>query len=407
MLATLIPLFNEKMEVSAYSLFAQKENHLLRPSLLGTGSFDGAGELLGVEIIESVGVETLSDGRDVFVTINQFSLFSDIEGQCNFPHSNIVLLCDPTVAPKEEFIKRIMDLKGKGFRFAMRKLGIENFHDYHDILKLMDYIFLNHKKINIQNARAFFAKVYPSMKLVAVNVNSQEEYETLKKSGSFDLYEGEFFRMPVTSGNKEVAPLKANYIQLLKVINDMDFDLTKAADVVGQDTALVISLLKMANTMAVNSEITSVRHAAAMLGQKELRKWINTAVTKELCADKPSEITRLSLIRGKFCENLAPLFELSMQSQELFLMGMFSVLDIILDKPMEEALDMVKVSKPIKDALLEHTGALAPVLDFVVQYQNASWQEVSRQMILTDMSMDDVYKAYVDALKWFREVFSV
>lgn len=405
MLATLIPLFNEKMEVSAYSLFAQKENHLLRPSLLGTGENDGAGEILGLDIIRSVGADALSGGRDLFITINQFSLFSDVEEQCKGPHTNIVLLCDPTVAPQENFINRIIELKNKGFRFAMRKLAIENFHDYHEILAQMDYILLNHKKINIQNARAFFSKVYPAMKLAAVNVNTQAEYDMLRKSGSFDLYEGEFFRMPVTDGAKEVAPLKANYIQLLKVVNDVDFDLTKAADVVGQDTALVISLLKMANTMAVNSEITSVRHAAAMLGQREMKKWINTAVTKELCADKPSEITRLSLIRGKFAENLAPCFGLAVQSQELFLMGMFSVLDIILDKPMEEALEMVKISTPIKEALLHHEGILAPVYDFIIQYQNASWQEVSRQMILSEIKMDDVYKAYVDALVWFKDVF--
>lgn len=406
MLATLIPLFNEKMEVSAYSLFAQKENHLLRPSLLGTGGNDGAADILGLDIITAVGVNALTAGRDVFVTINQFSLFAGIEEQCTSPRGNVVLLCDPTVAPQETFIKRIIDLKEKGFRFAMRKLGIEDFHEYHEILSQMDYILLNHKKINIQNARAFFGKVYPKMKLVAVNVNSQDEYDTLKKSGSFDLYEGEFFRMPVTEGAKEVAPLKANYIQLLKVVNDVDFDLTKAADVVGQDTALVISLLKMANTMSVNSEITSVRHAAAMLGQKELKKWINTAVTKELCADKPSEITRLSLIRGKFAENLAPSFNMAMQSQELFLMGMFSVLDIILDKPMTEALEMVKISTPIKEALCEDAGILAPVKDFILAYENANWQEVSRQMILGNMDMDEIYKAYVDALIWFRDVFS-
>ena len=72
--------------------------------------------------------------------------------------------------------------------------------------------------------------------------------------------------------------------------------------------------------MTVNSEITSIRHAAAMLGQKELKKWINTAVTSELCADKPNEVTRLSLLRAKFAENLAPAFEMAGHSSELFLM---------------------------------------------------------------------------------------
>ena len=100
----------------------------------------------------------------------------------------------------------------------------------------------------------------------------------------YSLYEGDFFRLPKTSGDRELAPLKMNYLELLNIVNDNDFDLTKAADIIQNDAALVVSLLEIVNHMAMNSEITSVRHAAAMLGQKELKKWINTAVTKELCA---------------------------------------------------------------------------------------------------------------------------
>ena len=237
-------------------------------------------------------------------------------------------------------------------------------------------------------------------------MNSQEDFDTLKKDGGYDLYEGEFFRVPVTRGQSEVAPLKINYIELLNLVNDSDFDLTKAADVIGRDTALVISLLKMVNRMSVNSEITSIRHAAAMLGQKELKKWINTAVTNELCADKPNEITRLSLLRAKFAENLAPVFEMAIHSSELFLMGLFSVLDIILEKPMEEALEMVKVSRNIREALVDHKGDLSQVLDFVIQYEKASWQEVSRQMVLKNIEIDQVYDAYTKSLRWYRDLFA-
>lgn len=211
--------------------------------------------------------------------------------------------------------------------------------------------------------------------------------------------------MPVTKGQTKVAPLKVNYIELLNVVNADDFELTKAADIIGRDTALVISLLAMVNKMAVNSEITSIRHAAAMLGQKELQKWINTAVAGKLYADKPNEITRLSLLRAKFAENLAPFFELGQQAEELFLMGLFSVLDVIFDQPMEEALKLVKVSGEISDALISHTGILAPVLEFALSYERADWQEVSRLMILKNIGMDAVYEAYVQTLGWYRDLF--
>lgn len=199
--------------------------------------------------------------------------------------------------------------------------------------------------------------------------------------------------------------MKVNYIELLNIVNAPDFELTDAAEIIERDTALVISMLKMVNRMAVNSEVTSIRHAAAMLGQYELKKWINTAVTNEMYADKPNEVTRLSLMRAKFAENLAPAFDLAMQSGELFLLGLFSVLDIIMDQPMSEALKEVKVSREIGDALTEHKGILAPVYDFIKQYEAANWQEISRVMIIRSIKMERIHDAYVQALKWYKNLF--
>lgn len=405
MLATLIPLFDETMTVKAYSLFAQKENRLLNPSYLEPGITEGV-YVAGLDLIESMGIETLSADKEIFVEVNNISIFSNIDEQCTAPHERLILLVDHTITPEEMYIKRFRELKEMGFYLAIRKLPIEKFEAYQEVLRLMDYILLDYKKLNISNAKLFFNKYYPNIKMCAVNVDSQEDYEHLGKMGGFDLYEGKFFRIPVTVSKKtEVAPLKVNYIELLNIVNDVDFDLSDAADVIGKDTALVISLLKMVNRMSVNSEITSIRHAAAMLGQRELKKWINTAVTNELCADRPSEITRLSLLRAKFAENLAPLFEMALHSSELFLMGLFSVLDLILDKPMKEALAMVNVSRNIEEALIEDKGEFAAVLDFIRHYEAASWQEVSRQMLLRNIDMDRVYHAYTESLQWYRDLF--
>ncbi len=142
-----------------------------------------------------------------------------------------------------------------------------------------------------------------------------------------------------------------------------------------------------------------------MRGQKELKKWINAVVSKQLCADKPNEITRLSLLRAKFAENLAPTFEMAALSSALFLMGLFSVLDIILDKPMEQALAMVNVSKEITEALVNKKGDMAKVLDFIECYEFASWQELSRQMIVYNIKEGPVYDAYTEALSWYRDLF--
>ena len=404
MLVTLIPLFDENLNIGAYSLFVQKKNTFLNPSLLGTGRFDGAARIEGLEIIQSMGIESLSSDSDVFVTVSNMSIFSDISEQCDAPHERLVLLMDPTVKPEPMYIERLAELKSQGYKLAMRKLQVADFESYREILKLTDYVFLNHKKIDISKAKIYFTKLFPKIHLCAVGVDNQEEFAALKSSGGYQLYEGNFYRIPVNSGEHEVAPLKVNYIELLNTVNSDNFELTQAADIIGRDTALTISLLRMVNNMAINSEITSIRHATAMMGQKELKKWITTAVVGELCTDKPNEVTRLSLLRARFAENLAGVFGMALQSSELFLMGLFSVLDVILDMPMEEALAMVHVSKQVRDVLVERKGPLAKVYDFILRYENADWQEVSRQMILEDIDLETLYNAYLQTLEWYRKL---
>ena len=125
----------------------------------------------------------------------------------------------------------------------------------------------------------------------------------------------------------------------------------------------------------------------------------------ELAAGKPNEITRLSLIRARFAENLAPVFDYAMRKDELFLMGLFSLLNLILDMPMEDALSQVGVSNEIKKALVSDDGIFSPQLEFLLSYEAGDWQEVSRLMVLHDIEMHVVYDAYVEALKWYREMF--
>ncbi len=406
MLATLIPLFDDKMTVKAYSIFSQKTNMLLNPSLWGTGMRDGAGSIIGLEVIDNMGADTISRDKDLFVSINNISIFSDIPAQTkDIAPSRIVLLMDCTVEPNEKYVIRIAELKKLGYKLAIRKLNVQDFEPYKAILMQMDYVFLDHKKIDISKAKIYFSKVYPNIKLCAINVENNDIYDALCIEGGYTLYEGAFYRVPVTKGENEVAPLKVNYVELLNMVNDPDFDLTKAADVIGRDTALVLNLLQIVNKMSVNSEITSIRHAAAMLGQKELKKWISTAVTNQLCADKPNEVTRVSLLRAKMCENICPLFDKGGFSQEMFLMGLFSVLDIILDMPMKDALNKVKVSKMIEKALIDRAGEYAEVLDFVLSYEQANWAEIDRIMLLKNMDGDAVYKAYSDSLIWYRDLF--
>lgn len=405
MLATLIPFFDKDMKVCAYSLFSQKENLLLNPARQASGINDGAARVEGLDILQRIGIDTLSPGTDVFVPVGSIAVFSDIESQSEAMIGRLVLLFDNSVTNTPDYQERFRQLKQKGYKLAIRKLPVEEIENYKEILSLMDYIILDYKKVDVYKARIYFGNQYPNIRICVGNIEKQEVFDDVRMDRAFHLFEGAFYRIPVTKGQTEVEPLKVNYLELMNIVNDVDFELTKAADVIGRDTALVVSLLEMVNRIATKSEVTSIRHAAALLGQRELKKWINTVITKELCADRPNEITRVSLLRAKFLECLAPSFGMGMKASELFLMGLFSVLNIILSMPMEEALNKVNVSKDIREALLSCKGEFADIYGFMTAYENADWQEVSRMQILKNIDSDAVFKAYIEAVCWYKEMF--
>lgn len=379
----------------------------MNPSLLGSRQFDGAAYVDGLELIQELGTTTLSGGKPIFVSLNNISIFSSLESQCKNANHAPILLIDQTFPPVSMYTDRIRELREFGYHFAIRNLPVHCYEDYAPILSQMDYILIDCQKIDAVKASFYFRKLYPDICICASNIPDTETFGKLSPAETISLFEGTFFRMPVTRGEHKVSPLKINYISLLNLIEEDDFDLTKAADIISQDTALIISLLRLANTRSFNSEITSVRVAVSMLGQKDLTRWIQTTVIEKLCSDKPNELMRLSLLRAKFAENLAPVFGMAMRSQELFLVGLFSILDIILDCSMEEALSMVRVSGKIRTALLEHTGSLAEVLHFIVKYESAEWQEVSRQLVLKNIEIPDVSHAWVSSLQWYAKLIAM
>ena len=379
----------------------------MNPSLLGSRQFDGAAYVDGLELIQELGTTTLSGGKPIFVSLNNISIFSSLESECKNTNHAPILLIDQTFPPVSMYTDRIRELREFGYHFAIRNLPVHCYEDYAPILSQMDYVLIDCQKIDVVKASFYFRKLYPDICICASNIPDMETFGKLSPAETISLFEGTFFRMPVTRGEHKVSPLKINYISLLNLIEEDDFDLTKAADIISQDTALIISLLRLANTRSFNSEITSVRVAVSMLGQKDLTRWIQTTVIEKLCSDKPNELMRLSLLRAKFAENLAPVFGMAMRSQELFLTGLFSILDIILDCSMEEARSMVRVSGKIRTALLERTGSLAEVLHFIVKYESAEWQEVSRQLVLKNIEIPDVSHAWVSSLQWYAKLITM
>ena len=402
MFMSVVPLFDKNLAVNAYLFLSQKTENLL-VSTQNAFTMDGANHFAAMDMVNSTGLEALTGGLPLFIPINNVALLMELENMCNADPKSIVFVIDDSVTSKTMYIDRIEALKQKGY-----KIGIQNVTDYTSsevVIDLCDYLLLNSKNKDIDIIKQYLNSRFRTLKIILKNVSTSDEFNNYEPL-NFYLYEGLFYRMPITKGKNEISPLKANYIQLINITNDENFDIGDVATIVQQDTALAISLLRMVNSLRLSSEITSIRHAAAILGQKELRKWITTAVVSQLCMDRPNEITRISLLRAKFAEFLAPSFDMGISAKELFLMGLFSVIDIILELPMDKALASVKVTDTIQAALVDGTGKYAAILDFIQTYETADWQKVSFLLITHNIPADAVTQAFMDSIKWYSKLLS-
>lgn len=402
MFMTVIPFFSNDMAVDSYMFLSQKATNQMTISQ-SAFALDNVTRPPSLEFINRVGLSALTNNLPIFIPIKAISLLVDIEVQLSSDPKKIIYLIEGEIPTDISFIDRIQALIKLGYRFALK--NILNYPKYNLILSVVDYIIVNDSPANLHNARMYLLSNFPHVKIIVANIDTIDRYEDLVEN-RFELFEGAFYRVPVTKGEVEIAPLKMNYMQLLNIANDENFDITEVASVVQKDIALAISLLKMVNNLNLSSEITSISHASAILGQQELRKWITTAVVNLLCSDKPSDLIRLSLLRAKFCEKLAPFFEMAIGAQELFLTGLFSVLDIALQVPMREALSNINLPRPIHDSLISDRGKYAPVLSFAKIYEEANWQEISRLSILNHFDASKIAKAHHESMEWYGDLLS-
>lgn len=370
--------------------------------------FDGVINSPCLEVMEMVGLDAFTNGIAIFVPLSKLSLLADVEKQCSAPPEKVIFLFNHDLRPEEPFLSRIKQLKEMGYRFAL-----EQVYDYEDIgplLTLCDFVFISirpEQPRHYKEALNYLRYYYSHITCIASDVNNITMFDNIRDD-RFNFYEGKFYSQPVRRGYNTLSPIKVNRIQLLNTVRNEDFDIEEVGKIVRKDPALSISLLRFVNASFSDrsQQIKTIQHAVAMLGQKEVRKWVTTAATSMLAEDRPDEITKLSLMRAKFAENLAPYFRMNDLASELFLMGLFSMLDVILEITMQEALKMITVSETIQDALVYQKGNFGDVLNFMRTYETSDWHDVSRIMILYNLKAQDVFGAYINAVRWYGSIIA-
>ena len=398
------PLFNADMHVEGYYFSHQMGNVLIGGGV--STQHDRAAHSPLLELISKVGLEALTMQKIIFVPVTPILLMTDIETNCNEnEYEHIVLLLDGgEIAIDKKILDRLAHFKELGFKIGFENITEANLENLKTALPFVDYIFSTLPKVPMGRLMSALRAHSMRIKIVAADLETSLMFQQMKILG-VHLFDGSFYKLPTSSGETTIAPMKINYIQLLNTINSDDFELESFTKIVRQDASLTVQFVRLVNSSySLSSEVKSLKQAAAILGQKEIKRWVTTAVTSSMGSDKPSEVTRLSMLRARFCENLAGLFDLGMYRDDLFLAGLFSVIDVVLDIPLDKALELIFLPDRVKNALVSGHGEIAEVMDFVKIYEQGNWHGVSRIALLRNLKINDIHEAYVSAVVWYSNL---
>jgi c-di-GMP-related signal transduction protein len=201
---------------------------------------------------------------------------------------------------------------------------------------------------------------------------------------------------------------KLNCLRLLTELQRPDLDFKRLEALIRGDVALTYKLLRYVNSALFSRRdpVPSIERALMIIGSDEIRRWAMLATLPMLAKDKPGELATLSIVRARFCERLIQLAGIALTT-EAFLMGMFSLLDALLDRPLDEALSSIGLAPDITQALLGTAGdesVLSKVYRLTRRYELGDWEEVERLAQgcgFTGLAAGD---AYVEATLWAEQM---
>jgi c-di-GMP-related signal transduction protein len=191
-------------------------------------------------------------------------------------------------------------------------------------------------------------------------------------------------------------------VRLLEMVCRVELDLGELEKRIKEQTAICYRLLRYLNSplFGFSLEIKSIRHAMAILGELELRRWIRLVVTVSAAEQTCSELVVTALARARFCELLATRLK---SESDLFLMGLLSAMDAVLEVHMEVLITQVPVDKEIKAALLGQQGTLRPIYQLMLAQESGEWEQSSALAKQLKLSDEEVAQHWWQGLQWAEQ----
>jgi c-di-GMP-related signal transduction protein len=349
----------------------------------------------------SFGLDDFIDDKLGFINFTLPTLLKKFPSM--LPKEQVVIEILETVQPSKRLLAECQELKSNGYTLALddytHKSVWRHFYPYIDIIKID---FRNSSTESINEIKQAINN-FPNIKLLAEKVETIEEYTTAMEMG-FSYFQGYFFAKPEMLKTKALSPAQVTLVELLYETSKAEIDLRKITQVFERDVNLSYKLLRYSNSAVFKrrAEVETIKHALVVLGQAELKKFLSLLFTSQISSDKPAELMRMSMTRARFAEELATL-QGETETSKAFLTGLMSLMDAILNEPIESVMTKLPLAAEIKQALINKTGLLADYIKLIEYYETAQWQNANTLIDNLKLVKTQVPNAYHTAVQWANE----
>ncbi|OEU49311.1 MAG: hypothetical protein BA862_12435 [Desulfobulbaceae bacterium S3730MH12] len=388
------PIFNTKKRLFAYELLYRGPEGFPLANVSGERATTG----LLTSTFLTKGVEIVSNSKPCFVNFTEDLLLKNIPA--SFPKGRLVIEVLEDVRPTKEIIAVCRKFSKAGYKIALDDFVYDE--KLEPLIEIADIIKIDFRLTPVDMIRKTLRKLSKhKVKLLAEKVESHYEFDQAVKLG-FTYFQGYFFSQPEKILIKELALAKITLYNLLAEVTRKKTSIERLHKIISLDVAISYKLLRFINSAYFYrlQEVKTVKHGIAYLGEVQLRRFLILVIVSELAIDKPSELVRLSLVRAKFCELLALQSRFKNVSMEMFLLGLFSLIDSMLETKMEVIMEKLPIAKEIKQALSSQTGDYIYFLKAVVAYERGQIPTFTRALEQINVDQALVPDMYLESLQY-------
>jgi len=387
--------------------------------------FDRYNNILGYELLYRRSMNNFYEGNDAnkdtaevinnaFFVMHFNELTEGTKAFINFTESMIVDNV-PMLLPKETLIVEILEqsiisqdliescikLKQSGYKIALDDFVFSE--QYIPLLDIVDIVKIEFSRVSLFDQRKLLTQYKDKIKFLAEKVETREEYDLALNMG-YDYFQGYFFSKPVIVKGKDIAVLNTNIVRIINELYAEEPEFNRISEIIQADLGLSYKLLKVSNTVYFEAkyEIKSIKQAIVRLGISELKRWFNILLVKDIQIIENRDLIKNSIIRAKFMELIALETGFDQEYLDYFMVGMFSSIDVLLNREMKTIVEELPFTQDVKDALLGNDNQINNALNVIIKHEYAQLNELDLEHPIQNISQSRFMELYIEAITWVK-----